>query len=53
MPEDIKQQATPFHLVVIQPFADYQKGQQITEAAQIQAVLDGENAFAVVKTTAA
>lgn len=39
-------------LVVIHPFADYQRGQRITAPDEIQAVLDGENSRAVVKTPA-
>lgn len=40
------------HLVIVQPFADYQKGQKITDPTEIQTILDGENAFAVVKILA-
>jgi hypothetical protein len=29
---------------VIHPFGDYQRGQRITDMAEIQAVLDSENA---------
>lgn len=53
MPDEITTPAAPYHLVVIQPFGDYEKGQQITDAAEIKTVLDGENAFAVVKIMAA
>ena len=41
-----------FVLVVIHPFADYQKGQRIEQAEDIAAVLGGECAHCVVKTPA-
>lgn len=34
-------------LIVIHPFADYQRGDKITDAAEIAQVLDGENAHHV------
>lgn len=39
-------------LVVIHPFADYQRGDRITDPAQIAAVMAGENAHHCVKTPA-
>jgi hypothetical protein len=45
--------ATPtFKLTVKFAFADYQVGQQITDAAEVAAVLEGENAANVLKTAA-
>jgi hypothetical protein len=38
--------ATGFHLVVVHPFGTYSKGAHITDAAEIDAVLAGENAGA-------
>lgn len=46
------QPAPDFVLVVIHPFADYQKGQRIEKADDIAAVLGGECAHCVVKTPA-
>jgi hypothetical protein len=41
------QAAAPgFHLIVIHPFGAYGKGAHITDAAEIDAVLAGENAGA-------
>jgi hypothetical protein len=33
-----------FYLVVIQPFGDYEKGAHITDPAEIERVLESENA---------
>jgi hypothetical protein len=33
-----------FVLVVVYPFANYKRGDQITDAAEIQKILDSENA---------
>ena len=41
-----------FAIVVIQPFGDYQRGDRITDAAIIEAVLSGENANDVHKVEA-
>lgn len=38
------QAAPEFHLIVIHPFGAYGKGAHITDAAEIAAVLAGENA---------
>ncbi|WP_230371024.1 hypothetical protein [Paludibacterium denitrificans] len=48
-----EQDATAFVLVVIHPFADYQKGQRITDPNEIDKVLSGECASYVNKTPAA
>jgi hypothetical protein len=50
--EDTKNEVAPaaaavkpdFALTVIHPFGDYQRGAQITDAAEIDAVLASENA---------
>jgi hypothetical protein len=44
--------ASPFKLTVKFAFADYQVGEQITDAAEVAAVLEGENAANVLKTAA-
>lgn len=44
-----KQQDPGFALAVIHPFGDYAKGQHITDPAEIQKVLAGENAASVNK----
>lgn len=42
--------ATPdYHLVVIHPFGDYRRGDPIADAAEIAAVLDGDNKHHVHK----
>lgn len=38
------------HLTVVHPFKDYQRGDKITDEAEISDVLKGENAKHVVKT---
>lgn len=44
-----KQAAAPYVLVVKHAFADYQIGQEITDAAEVAAVLAGENVANVLK----
>lgn len=44
-----KQAAAPYVLVVKHAFADYQIGQEITDAADVAAVLAGENLANVLK----
>lgn len=41
--------APDFHLVVRHEFADYQRGDKITDADEINAVLAGENHRAVTR----
>lgn len=43
---------SPFKLTVKFAFADYQVGQLITDAAEVAAVLAGENVANVLKTAA-
>ena len=38
-------------LIVTEPFGDYQKGDEITDAKTVTAIVDGENAGHVVKVT--
>lgn len=38
-----------FHLVVVQPFGKYAKGDVITDSATITEILAGENALSVVR----
>jgi len=47
-----KMATSPFKLTVKFAFADYQVGEQITDAAEVAAVLEGENAANVLKTAA-
>lgn len=47
-----KAATSPFKLTVKFAFADYQVGEQITDAAEVAAVLEGENAANVLKTAA-
>lgn len=51
---DDKKQNEPlgFALVVIQPFGDYQRGDKITDAKVIDAVLNSENVDSVHKVGA-
>lgn len=42
-------QSFDFELVVVRPFADFQRGDVVADSAEIQQVLDGENAHEVVK----
>lgn len=45
--------ATPaFHLVVIHAFGTYRRGDMITDAAEIERVLAGENAASVNRVAA-
>lgn len=44
--------APDFHLVVIHPFGDYQRGDRITDPAIIAAVMEGENAHHCHKVAA-
>lgn len=44
-----KPAAAPYVLVVKHAFADYQIGQEITDAAEVAAVLAGENLANVLK----
>lgn len=44
--------AGPYTLIVKHAFADYQVGQEITAAAEVAAVLAGENAANVLKRSA-
>jgi hypothetical protein len=39
-------------LTVIEPFGDYQRGEQITDAKTVRAVLDSENAASVNRVQA-
>ncbi|CAB3784337.1 hypothetical protein [Pararobbsia alpina] len=39
-----------FNLIVVHPFGDYARGKQITDAAEIAAVMAGENAHFCRKT---
>ncbi len=39
-----------FHLVVVHPFGEYRRGDPITDAAEIAAVMGGENSHHVHKT---
>ncbi len=41
-----------FHLVVVRPFAAYGKGEVVTDAAAISAILAGEHAHDVVRVSA-
>ena len=45
MKEDIKTEplVQAFDLVVIAPFGDYQRGDKVTDAYTIEAILSGEN----------
>jgi hypothetical protein len=45
--------APAFHLIVIHPFGAYGKGARISDAAEIAAVLAGENAAACNRIAAA
>lgn len=36
-------------IIVVEPFAGYQKGDEITDAAEVQTILDGENAAHVLR----
>lgn len=47
-----KQAASPYVLVVKHAFADYQIGQEITDAAEVAEVLAGENVANVLKRAA-
>ncbi|WP_331693493.1 hypothetical protein [Pandoraea sputorum] len=40
------------NLVVLHAFGDYQKGDQITDAAKVAAILDSEQSAYVVKVAA-
>ncbi|WP_435607716.1 hypothetical protein [Pseudomonas knackmussii] len=44
-----KSAAAPYTLVVKHAFADYQIGQEITDAAEVAVVLAGENTANVLK----
>jgi hypothetical protein len=46
-------EAPAFHLIVIHPFGAYGKGARISDAAEIAAVLAGENAGACNRIAAA
>ena len=41
-----------FHLVVMHAFGNYQRGDKIEDAAEVSAVLDGENSRSVRKVFA-
>lgn len=41
-----------FHLVVVHPFGDYRRGDPITSASEIKAVMSGENKHHVHKVAA-
>lgn len=43
---------SPYVLVVVHPFGQYQRGYRITDAAEINAVLAGKNQHHVHKTLA-
>lgn len=49
MADSTTQAAPAYVLRVIQPFGDYIRGDSITDTAEAQAVLAGENAPSVVK----
>lgn len=38
-----------FYLVVVHPFGDYRRGDSIADAAEVAAVLDGENHRSVTR----
>ena len=42
--ETVKTEQPPFYLVVIHPFADYQRGSQITDAKTIAEILNSDYA---------
>lgn len=45
--------ATPaYHLVVVLPFGDYQRGDRITDAGKVAEILAGENAHHCHKVAA-
>lgn len=44
--------APEFHLVVISPFGQYERGARITDPDEIAAVLAGENAASVNRVAA-
>lgn len=44
--------STDFHLVVIQPFGQYERGARITDPKEIADVLAGENAASVNRVAA-
>lgn len=50
---DEKQPAVPakpdFHLVVVHPFGDYARGDKVTDAAEIAALLAGENSRSLTR----
>jgi hypothetical protein len=50
---DEKQPAVPakpdFHLVVVHPFGDYARGDKVTDAAEIAAVMAGESHRSVTR----
>ncbi len=41
-----------FHLVVLKPFAGYQRGELITDAAAVKTILAGDEAGFVVRVMA-
>ncbi|WP_407146244.1 hypothetical protein [Bradyrhizobium sp. ORS 86] len=51
-PQTAPAETSPYHLTVVNEFGNYTKGQRITDAAEVNAILASHNHTHVVKTAA-